>query len=434
MISVRYTSRQILVLMTALSVVLIFFLVLLATLSFFFPQGPSLQELISQDAEGDLFAQLEKSMWVKNESGDQRVAEAGNLVATLTELKNKVKNKPAQAVDWRDAERGLPLYNQDSVQTFSRSSATLKFENDSAFILGANTLLVIKQMQQDFAWPDERSYIVMVDGDLKGKVGRKSVKSSLRVEVELAQSRLIIDTDQPGSEEVEFQVKVNKDKSSTVQISKGEAKLETANQDVVLSTNEKVSIDPFGKLRRAAKKAAFRGVFKPENRAVRYYRNVPQEIEFKWPRIPHAERYQFQLAQDRSFERVLSDIELKQTSAKSKPLLRGLYYWRMIAFDRQGRVLYRASPHRLKVLQDQKAPDLEVRFPPKQSHEKVYVLRGQVDLDAKVMVDGTEIKIDKMGGFEHAIELESGLNIIVVEAVDDAGNVNYQTGMTHGRF
>ena len=53
---------------------------------------------------------------------------------------------------------------------------------------------------------------------------------------------------------------------------------------------------------------------------------------------------------------------------------------------------------------------------------------------AIVFVGDQEIPTDETGAFEHRISLELGINLIIVEAVDRAGNVSYQSGMLARKF
>ena len=51
-----------------------------------------------------------------------------------------------------------------------------------------------------------------------------------------------------------------------------------------------------------------------------------------------------------------------------------------------------------------------------------------------MFINGKEVPTTSEGEFRHAVALERGINIIVVEAVDAAGNVSYRSSRVHGKF
>jgi hypothetical protein len=44
------------------------------------------------------------------------------------------------------------------------------------------------------------------------------------------------------------------------------------------------------------------------------------------------------------------------------------------------------------------------------------------------------VPVDENGRFEASVELQRGINLLVVEAVDAAGNVAYASQMVTGKF
>ena len=63
-----------------------------------------------------------------------------------------------------------------------------------------------------------------------------------------------------------------------------------------------------------------------------------------------------------------------------------------------------------------------------------YLLKGVTEPGALVFVGGAPVLTSPSGEFEWELELKHGINIVVVEAVDEAGNVAYQSSHIQGKF
>jgi hypothetical protein len=77
------------------------------------------------------------------------------------------------------------------------------------------------------------------------------------------------------------------------------------------------------------------------------------------------------------------------------------------------------------LIQDLEPPALEVNYQDTADESDKFVLSGRTDPDASIFVGGMPVKIDERGEFVHNLFLQRGFNVIVVEAVDKVGNVNY---------
>src|SRR5256885_4230618 len=78
-------------------------------------------------------------------SGEPETAPAGGAVmATLVNLERSVKTRRASDLSWEDAQQQMPLYENDAVRTFDKSSATLAFGPDDLLDVDQNALVIIK--------------------------------------------------------------------------------------------------------------------------------------------------------------------------------------------------------------------------------------------------------------------------------------------------
>ena len=79
-------------------------------------------------------------------------------------------------------------------------------------------------------------------------------------------------------------------------------------------------------------------------------------------------------------------------------------------------------------------PSLEVSYPDASEEGDRFELSGRTDPDARVFVGGMPVKVDRNGEFMHSLFLQRGYNVIVVEAVDKVGNVNYFSRTVNVKF
>ncbi len=161
----------------AVLLVLIFFSIILQLLNELFPTGTSLKALISnQDTTAS--SGLSKLGVSQNSDGFFSEQSSENTqAAVLSWMRNKVKSKSSQAIAWQNAKEGKLLYDRDAVQTLSRSAAEIKFDENSTLSMGANSLVIIKRMDHDPLYREKRSFMVLVDGDLRGQMAGSSQDS-----------------------------------------------------------------------------------------------------------------------------------------------------------------------------------------------------------------------------------------------------------------
>ncbi len=86
------------------------------------------------------------------------------------------------------------------------------------------------------------------------------------------------------------------------------------------------------------------------------------------------------------------------------------------------------------MVQDRKPPVLRVQPPPKVVNQDTITLRGKTEPGAKVYVEGNRVTVNKEGFFKHQLRIKRGASLIVVEAVDPAGNVAYATNLVNAKY
>ena len=150
-LSFKWVFTSMLEIISAALLALVFFAGLFWLMNRFFPIGPGLEMLVTgESGQGNGALSISRSLWVAsgdNESGLS--AQGGNYVAMLSRVHRDVRSKKADAIAWRTAYKGLKLFDKDSIQTFSKSTAVIKFDEHNELELGPNSLIIIKRSESD---------------------------------------------------------------------------------------------------------------------------------------------------------------------------------------------------------------------------------------------------------------------------------------------
>ena len=155
-------------------------------------------------------------------------------------------------------------------------------------------------------------------------------------------------------------------------------------------------------------------------------RNVPPLLAFSWQPVPGASGYRVQIARDSGFKSLVDDDRVFSTGFAQGNLEPGNYFWRVSAM--RGSAEGKASVSRsLAVVEDIAPPFLQVSFPEERVEQSTIVIRGETEPGADVFVGTARVPTDAAGRFSHEVELTPGWNLVVVEAIDSAGNVAHQS-------
>jgi hypothetical protein len=133
------------------------------------------------------------------------------------------------------------------------------------------------------------------------------------------------------------------------------------------------------------------------------------------------------------FQNILVDERLSRAKFSHGSLKQGTYFWRVSALNNtlEGPV---HRPGQFNVVQKRTPPARAVTFPPATVDQQHWALTGTAEPGARVFVAGKQVQTDEDGQFTHTLEIERGINIIIVEAVDAAKNVTYRSQMVQGKF
>ena len=412
----------------AILLVLFFFSLFLGLLNWLFPTGTSLREIISRQRSTDAAHSSGGSgrdLQMVYGDGELDPASSGDPAAVLNWVRNNVKSKRASQIAWQSAEEGNLLFDRDAVQTLKRSAAEIKFDENTSLNMGPQSLIIIKRLSQDSRRHEKRSFMVLVDGELRGMLA-PSGPDSVYLEIDTPGAKLRTQSGAESDGPVDFKLSVNDDQSSTIAVYKGSAEITAQGKTVTVNANQSTVVelnqaprDPRDLPRALMLKA-------PTNRKKYYYRDLPPKIQFAWQAYPGATAYHLVLARDPYFRDIVTDDQFTASRFSHGNLQKGVYHWKVSAMQDTIEGFF-SQIGSFQVIQDRTPPRLQVQFPPETIYQEHYTLNGRVSPGARVFIGGRRIKTSGNGKFSHTLKLDPGINIIVVEAFDFVNNVAYRS-------
>lgn len=418
--------------LVAVIIVLIFFMVLLGILNAVFPSGTSLTDMMSREgilAPAGLVEQSVRELFLSSRGEERMLSDPGELAAVLTRTRNDVKSRRANAIAWGGAREGMPLFNRDAVQTLKRATATITFDESNRLEMGENSLIIIQRLNNDTVLREKRSFMVMVEGELRGSIGEKD-ETSVHVEVATPSAVARIRSQQSESGKADFKISVNPDKSSTIAVYQGVAELTAQGRTVRIEANQAANVKlgeaPTGPegLPDPPKPG------RPSDASLYVYRDLPPRIHFSWTSDAGAKEYRMVIASDPDFRDIVFEDKLAKSGFVHGNLRKGDYYWRVSAIEDGLEGTYSAI-RRIKVAQDRTPPALRVQFPPENVDRDFVILTGSAEPGARIFVGGRAVPTEKTGRFKSRVALREGINVVLVEAFDEVGNVTYRSQLVN---
>jgi len=408
--------------MATIVAVLAFFLFLIWGADFILPEGTSLINLDGRDnteqdarySDGDIVLSSEASVLAPGE----RVA------AILSEAHETVKHKSAKSISWINALKGMDLFDQDAVKTASASHAVIKFDETNVLQLGPDSLVIIRQLVDDPWLRERRSALVIMEGELRGTMLASLSKKTANVEVIIPGGVARISRNKDSAEKIDYKIKVNPDQSTSVVVFQGVAEVEAQNQKVALRANQVTVVIKGAAPTKPVILPDEARIVSPVDDSVAYYRDFPQEIRFSWGKTKQG-RYRIMIARDDVFKDVVLDETVTANEFIHGDLHHGRYFWRVASVTVDGTEGQFSKIHRLTIIQDMLPPLLNVNYPQNAVASELYILDGSVEPGATLIINGKQVSSDDQGRFEVEVKLKKGINIVVAQAVDAAGNATF---------
>jgi hypothetical protein len=231
----------------------------------------------------------------------------------------------------------------------------------------------------------------------------------------------------------DFSATVGDDESSTVNVYAGVARVKTPQGVVRVGPDEAITYDAEGLMGEVVPIPDPPAIVAPQDGTVRTFGAVAPRVRFRWTGPPRADAYRFVLSRDPDLEEIVYTGEIPGPEFVHGDLETGRYYWqvRTVAERAESRP---SDVHEFVLVQDLDPPELEVVLPQGIVAASELVVHGRTEPGSELFIENEQVPVAADGGFVYALELDRGLNMIVVEAVDAVGNSAYRTQYVTARF
>ncbi len=346
---------------------------------------------------------------------------AGDLEsdAQFLTVEGDVKFQKGAAGDWKDADPRTALINGDWVKTGDRASAELIFASGTLYTVGANALLEI--------------YSAVAPG-----ATTKTNAVKMRVgSVEVATTTELFTVRTPGTQVVVesqsvTQVGVDRKSATSVVNTRGAASVapEKGGPAIRLTTGEKVSATAEGTISPVKKLSMPPAMLSPGDNQV-FQLSPDLTVQMMWQTQPGALGYVLQVSRSRLFSTQEINKRIDKTSAVAGVTQEGSFYWRVASVGPDGDVGPFTPYRRFRVAggtkspadgQDRAAPALRMKAPFHVGGQ-FYTIAGTTESGATVFINDEEVDVESNGAFQKLVAFEKvGRNVVVIKAVDSAGN------------
>ena len=337
-------------------------------------------------------------------------------------IQRRVQRRGANSLAWAEANVGDTFTQNDAVQTFAKSTALLRVNEESRITIGQNSLIVFEKRAADPFVSQQGSVMVMIGGEMSGRLTNDD-NSPFEFGVSLPNSEVTL-VRRAEDDAVDFLITVNEDQSTTVNLHGGIAEVVGRDgQRMTITENQSITIDAAGTQLIVSNLPDAPRSSGPLNRQSVTYRNVPEVVDFSWDAVAGADRYHVVIARDAEFTNRVVDDDVIGTSFRHGALGPGTYFWHVRSRSAWSQSQM-STVRQLRVIQDTAPPSLELDTPGDNVVAGEWRLHGTTDSGARLFVDDSPVQHDN-GRIDHPIKLKPGANIIVVKAMDDVGNLNY---------
>ncbi|MGH9457862.1 MAG: FecR domain-containing protein [Thermoanaerobaculia bacterium] len=349
-----------------------------------------------------------------------RIPGEGDYDAQFLTVEGDVQVQKGASGDWRKATARDTLFNGDWIKTGTQSSAELIFTNGSIYTVGQNALLEI-YATVDPATREKRDRVQMQVGSVQVNTG----KSQSRVQT-------------PGTEVVvssasTAQLAVGPQKRTEITTVRGSSEVTPAGGGaaVTVAAGQEVEASPTGDLSPVRDVVDPPVLSTPPDNHV-FQAGVTDIVDLVWNPRPEASGYQLQVSRSRLFTSLEIDDRRTETSARTRVTDTGSFYWRLASVGADGRVGPFSPFRRFRVVGgaagmaaavgDKVPPTLDLKKPFRIGGQ-YYLFEGRVEPGASVFINDEEVPVETDGTFKKLLAFTKiGTNVVVIRAVDPAGN------------
>ena len=368
-------------------------------------QEARLQEAVEQaaQAEAGALAALDKA----------KIAQTHSTEAWLTAKSGIVQNRRPGASRWQKTELQQRLQERERIRTLADSRCRITFSDQSELSLDEHALVVIGSMEKNVIRSSYSNSVSMIEGDILVHLASLSQQKHFKVNLP------DITTDVRS---LHFLTSRDKENITRIANYDGEIDVSAGGGQVTVKKNQGTKIVPGNQPTTPKALLPPPEVLSPEPEQKLY----ETEVLFTWKPRAGARQYQLEISSGAAFTDLLSSEKISAQRFQWEAASGGVYFFRIKTIDQDGCSGPYSEPLNFLVDPDNQPPFLVLHFPDRDLliAEKKIEVRGEVEKDALLRINGREVRPDSTGHFRYTVALSGRKTVIRAEAADPAGNIS----------
>ncbi|MDU9047589.1 MAG: FecR domain-containing protein [Candidatus Electrothrix sp. Rat3] len=342
-----------------------------------------------------------------------KIAQTASVEAWLSAKSGTVQNRPPDASRWQEIELQQRLQERERVRTLADSRCRITFSDQSELSLDEHALVVIGSMEKNIIRSSYSNSVSMIEGDIL--VHLASLSQQKRFKVNLPD----ITTDVRS-----LNFLTSRDKENVTRISNydGEIDIGSGGGQVTVKKNQGTKIVPGYQPTTPKALLPPPEILSPESEQRLY----GTEILITWEPVAGAQHYQIEISSSSTFTEQIFSKKIKTQSFKWEAPAAGMYFFRIKTIDQDGCLGPYSEPLNFFVDPDKQPPFLVLHSPDKDitTAEKKIEVRGEVEKEALLRINGQEVRPDSTGHFRYTVPLKGKKTVIRAEATDHQASKN----------
>ncbi|MCW5212412.1 FecR domain-containing protein [Desulfobulbus sp. TB] len=323
-----------------------------------------------------------------------------------------VQNRRPGTSHWQETKLQQKLQEREKVRTLADSRCQIKFSDQSQLSLGEQALVVIGSMKKNIIRSAYSNSVSIFEGDLLVHLASLNQKKSF--EVKLPDIKTDIRS-------LEFLASHDKNNVTRIANYDGEIDIISAGGQVTVKKNQGTKVVP-GQQPTTPKKLLLPPIILMPKSQQKVYGNM---LLFRWKPVSSAWHYQIEISDSTAFTNLFVSEKINTSSFHWKKAPTGEYFFRIKTVDQNGCPGPSSEPLNFFIYPVDTLPPYLVLYAP--AHDMVLTkkkvdVRGEVEKNAVLRINGKEVEPDKNGYFQYAVVPENA--VIIVKAMDFAGNVS----------
>ncbi|MCI5118035.1 MAG: hypothetical protein D3913_08760 [Candidatus Electrothrix sp. LOE1_4_5] len=324
-----------------------------------------------------------------------------------------VQNRRPGTLHWQETQLQQKLQEREKVRTLADSRCQIKFSDQSQLSLGEQALVVIGSMQKNIIRSAYSNSVSMFEGDLLVHLASLSPKK--RFEVKLPD----ITTD---IRSLDFRASHDKNNVTRIANYDGEIDIISAGGQVTVKKNQGTKVLP-GQQPTTPKKLLLPPLILMPKPQQKVYGDM---VLFRWKPVSSASHYQIEISDSTAFTTPLVSKKINTSSFYWNKDPTGEYFFRIQTVDQNGCPGPFSDPLKFFIHPVDTLPPYLVLHAPANNTvlaKKEIDIRGEVEKDVILRINGKEVAPEKNGRFQYTV-VPNKSTVIKVEAEDLAGNIS----------